>query len=285
MKKLSLLFLSSLLLAGCAGGNRAGIAFDPSVPADQRTLMEHDLSFLSSIEMPAPTSSNDLTNIGIGDFSPNSLLYFLSQRIKFIVGQEFDYTSQLYASTRPDGEPTVLVASQMTPFAATSTQVVMDNLGASLYLTSKDTSYLLYLNLEAAPNLAIRSPRVGIIRVGAGFTDANAIKNVPLEAVSNTLLRISTYFHEARHSDSNKASVAFPHASCTSGTYEGKYACEKYINGPYGIQNILMKYFYSVCQSKGCSSTEMAGLLIKIADFKTRMIGTAYGDPRPESIP
>ncbi len=275
-----------LLLTGCAGGNRAGIQFDASVPSNQKAMIEDDLNFLASVQMPTPSSANELAYIGVGDLSAESMYYFLSQRIKYIVGESFNYQSKTQKVARTDSGGTTMFASLQTqPLEANDDiKIVMLNLGGGLYLDGKDTGSLYYINLASQPMIPVSSPRVGILKVGEGLFTVNSIKGVPLDATSNRLLRIATYFHESRHSDGNGGNAAFPHATCTSGTYADEAACENNINGPYAIQVMLLNYFYSVCQARACSSTEMAGLAAQIADYKTRLIGSTYSDPRPEKF-
>jgi hypothetical protein len=121
--------------------------------------------------------------------------------------------------------------------------------------------------------------------VGSGLFTANSIPNVPLNGFANSLVRLSTYFHESRHSDGNGTTTAFPHAECPSGTFAGEDACDMNLNGPYAIQAILLKYFYNACEARGCTAIELKGLETKFDDFASRLIGSNTPDARPEALP
>ena len=104
-----------------------------------------------------------------------------------------------------------------------------------------------------------------------------------MDSLGNSLLRLSVLFHEARHSDGNGQYAAFPHATCASGDYQGLAACEENLNGPYAVQAILLRYFYSGCTN--CTDTEKQGLLLALSDFQSRLQPDAvYHDSRPEGV-
>ncbi len=135
--------------------------------------------------------------------------------------------------------------------------------------------------------IEVRGPRVGIIQIGeALFSSSYDSGSKGQDAAVNSLRRISTYFHEARHSDGNGTHAGFPHAKCTEGTYANEYACEQYLNGPYMLQSTLLDSFYNSCSSSDCDSTDKETLRLLTADKKSRLVsGAAYKDPTPERLP
>ncbi len=267
------------VLVGC-GGNSVGIRFDATVPGDQRALMEQDLQRLASIRM-APGTAADYAQIGVADFSPSSLTSWLSERTRFIVGEEFDWKQNVKIVKLSTNRVPTVIASLFSPSQLGAT-TVMWNLGSYLYLDGKDngTAYTLDLSNEV---VQVLSPRVGVIQIGEGLFTANAIDGVPKDAYANSLQRLGTYFHESRHSDFNGSDTGGPHAKCPSGDYKDLYACDQYSNGPYAIQVTLLRYFYSACT--GCSQTELEGLMLTLADYRTRLLPSPKAaDPRPERM-
>jgi len=284
VKKLAFLQWMAALafLAGCAEG--VVFQFDSSVPADQRELMELDLSRLNSIELPQ-ASTDDLATVGVGALSPIALNDWLSKRTKYIVGESFSWKVNSRIISRSAPKTPVIVAGNVLkdPFSAASAKTVMWNLGSFLYLDGKEQSQTYAIDLEAE-RMEVFTPRVGIVQIGEGLFSVNAVKNTPLDAYANSLLRIATYFHESRHTDGNGEHAAYPHTACPSGhQYAELYACENNLNGPYAIQAVLLRYFYSGCQE--CSETELAGLMLSLADYQSRVLpGAQFRDSRPEAL-
>jgi hypothetical protein len=259
--------MAVLVLVGC-GGNPLGVQFDATVPGEQKALMQTDLGRLSSLSLPSP-SSTDLYYLSLADGSSGSVTAWMQSRMRYVVGETFDYGSRAVKTT-----------SALDPTQLGATQTVMMNLGSFLYLDVKGTGkqYTLQTSSGLIP---ISTPRVNIFQIGEGLFDANSIPTVELGAYSNSLLRMATYFHEGRHSDGNGANAGFPHSSCPSGKYAGKFACENNINGPYAIQTIFLRLASQTCTD--CNSTEIAGLELSVADYASRQIGYQLPDPTPES--
>jgi hypothetical protein len=281
--KRSVWFGLILLLSACAGGNPAGIQFDASVPSNQKGLMESDLRRLPTMQLGSGTAA-DLKTIGISDLSGPSLMAYLSARVRYVVGESFDYKNSTQNSRVSDWRLN-RQAALVDPTQLAQAQTVMWNLGSFLYLGAKENKEQVQLALGFL-RLWVQSPRIAVVQVGEGMFDANAIDGVPLDATSNSFLRLATFFHEGRHSDGSGANAAFPHAICPSGDYKDLYACENNSNGPYAVQVTLMRYFYNACQTQGCSQTELTGLTLSIADHQQRILPTAtFADPTPERLP
>ncbi len=271
-----------LTLAAC-GGNGAGVQFDSSVPSDQRSLIEGDLSILDSITLP-PAQTNDLATIGVGALTPIALNDWLSKRTKLIVGEDFSWkqNASLVNRSAPTTPFVMAHAQRIDPSMTSAAKTVMWNLGSYLYLDGKDQGHGYYLDVDST-RYDVYTPRVGIVQIGEGLFTVNSIPNVAKDRMVNSYLRLGTYFHEGRHSDGNGTNAGFPHAKCPSGDYKDLYACEDNLNGPYAIQSILLGYMYQACTD--CTAAEREGLALSLADYKSRLLPSAqYRDSRPEGI-
>lgn len=278
--RLGFTFLA-FLLSACAG-NGAGVQFDSSVPAEQRELMEGDLSLLDSISLP-PATADDLGTIGVGALTPIALNDWLSKRTKLIVGEDFSWKQNASLVNRAAPKtPFIMAEGRIDPSRLGEAKTVMWNLGSYLYLDGKEQGHGYYLDVDNT-RYDVYTPRVGIVQIGEGLFTVNAISNVAKDRTVNRYLRLGTYFHEGRHSDGNGTNAGFPHAKCPSGDYSGLYACEDNLNGPYAIQAILLSYMYNGCTD--CTAAEREGLALSLADYKSRLLPTAqYRDSRPEGI-
>jgi hypothetical protein len=267
------------LLVGCST-NPLGVQFDSSVPGDQKGLMQGDLGRLSGMTLSG-ASATDLYYMSLSDTSAQSLSTWMQTRMRYVVGESFDYDTQKQKiSSNSYGETLANHLDAVDPTQLGETQTVMMNLGSYLYLDVKGTSnrYLLHTSSQT---FAITSPRIAIFQIGIGLFDANSIQGVDLSACANSVLRIATYFHEGRHDDSNGANAGFPHSTCPSGKYNGLYACESNINGPYAIQTIFLRLASQFCQ--GLNGTETSGLELSVADYASRQIGYQLPDATPET--
>lgn len=253
-----------------------GISYDVTVPADQRALIEQDLSTLNSINI---TDSSYTQVLGISDMSSLSLKKWLSDRTKFIIGQSYNDNLLAKVIQNRSFDP-MRLANELD--AETKVVTLMVNLGAAYYRQGKRDSKVYSLPMNGT-YIDIKSPRVGIIQIGEGHFSANRVSGTDLSSLANRLLRLTVLFHEARHTDGNGTNVAFPHRTCTSGTYSGNAACEANLNGPYMVELVLLNHFYSQCTN--CSSSELSTFQAKIADKLSRLTDdAAYSDPTPEAI-
>ncbi len=265
--------------AGNGTAGPLGIEIDRSVPADQRDYLVGDLEMLKSVSLAA-TNSQYVQYIGVNDFSNDSLTTWLQARVKLIVGETFDYDSASSPVEQRPYNPQLLSEDYN---AVGKIQTVMFNLGAYIYLNGKSSSTVYSLQLGTGM-FPVKSPRVGVIQIGEGLFQANAIKSSPFDSMANRFLRAAVFFHEARHTDGNGKNAAFPHAKCTTGDYAGNNACEANLNGPYIVEAIILREFYDSCSS--CTTKEADSLRAFIADNVSRLQqGAQMQDARPEAIP
>jgi len=263
-----------------------GVSYHSSVPEDQRTLIDDDLSALASMQISSQYTADDKKLVGIEDFSATSMSNWLRERIKIITGESFSYGTQtVEVALNSNQKPILYASTSSADTIVTAATTIMFNLGAKLYLEGLNASTLKYLYLSESPT-AIKTPRTGIVQIGAGLFTVNRLNSVSdLKALPNRLVRLATLFHEARHSDGNGDHVAFPHAKCSASDnrFANEYACEQFWNGPYQTEAVVLTRFYYSCSS--CSNTELSGINKFITDSYSRLQSNSpYKDPKPESL-
>ncbi len=95
--------------------------------------------------------------------------------------------------------------------------------------------------------LPITTPRVGIVRLSPRLFDGEE------DSLAGSIFRISTLFHEARHSDGHGEHSTFPHnISCPNSSLP--VGCDSVLNGAYGVQFTFLHYAIQTCDS--CSERE-----------------------------
>lgn len=256
------------------------VRIDSSVPSDQRQYLTNDFQNVEILNISHPPSGNDACYLGLTDFTGSSLSLWLRQRVKVIVGEDFDYVSNANGTSLSSFQP-VLASENL---SASNIVTLMFNLGSHLYRTGKKNNTV-YSLAVGSQSITVKSPRSGIIQIGEGLFSSTRISGKSYNSVGSSLLRIGVLFHEARHSDGNGTNAGFPHAQCTSGTYAGRSSCENNLNGPYNIEAILLTSFYNSCGAS-CDSTEKQALQLAIADSKSRLLSNpVFSDVRPERLP
>lgn len=259
--------------------NGPQVTFDSTVASDQRQLLRDDLAYLGTLGF-STSSYDELSKLGVSNLSNTTLVKFISDRIKYIVGESYDLTTNGSTTISSGGYSPTLFTEFGSEFSKVVT--VMVNTGSAAYRDGKKNKKLYTLYIDGQ-SVEVKSPRVGIIQIGVGLFTANRVKTSDLTAKVNRLMRLGTLFHESRHDDGNGTNVGFPHKLCDSGEFKGYYACENNLNGPYSIEAILMKRFYESCYN--CSETELAGLQAAAADAASRLsTNPVMPDATPEQI-
>lgn len=281
-KRWGILIGSVFLLSSCGLFNKDGvydITFDSSVPDEQKELLTGDLELIENLNFSS-VSSDDLDKIDLPELSSDSLGNFLQERIRYIVGESYNADSKrTVVSSYFSYNPSVF-ASFSTPFDKIVT--VMTNTGSSVYLAGKKSNVLYSLSV-ADETILINTTRVGIIKIGEGLFNSTKLKNSSSSSLARRLLRLSTLFHEARHSDGNGSNAGFPHTKCNYGEFSGYYACESNTNGPYNLEAMLLRHFYRACSN--CTETELSALQLAASDAASRLVyGAVKRDPQPEFV-
>ena len=255
------------------------------MPEEQRELIDADLARLSSLSLNS-VNSTDLQVISLSSFQGPELVDWLITRTRFIVGEDFDYEEQANIVGTQTYRPQVLSASINNHFLEqNSLTTIMVNIGGALYRYGKQNSRVLTLDV-GGQRVYIKSPRVGVVQIGEGLFTAWSVKSSALNSVANSLIRLSVFFHESRHSDGNGDNVTFPHALCPSWhDYSGNYSCDKSYNGPYMVDAAMLRNLRNACT--GCSNTEIQTFKAFQADAESRLLESqaTWKDIRPEQIP
>lgn len=285
------MFIGSLLFfsTGCQKNStrgfatKVGIILDGSVPENERDLIDLDVSTLSELNLSI--SNYDLQVIGVGSFSGPELVNWLTTRVNFIVGESYDYGENANILGSQTYRPQVFSKNLLEDLLEqNSLTTIMVNLGGALYRYGKQNSRLLSLDV-GGQRVYIKSPRVGVIQIGEGLFSAWSVKSSARDSLANSLIRLSVFFHEGRHSDGNGENVTFPHAMCPDWhDYGGNYSCDNSTNGPYVVDSVMLKNLQGACED--CSNTEIQTFKAFQADAESRMLsGATWKDIRPEQIP
>lgn len=175
--------------------------------------------------------------------------------------------------------------------------VVMSNIGAALYMGGKQQNQVYGMKISRgllkSPLKAIaESPRVGIIQIGEGlFMEELTLNNKNPASIANSINRLATFFHEARHSDGNGSSLGFAHSNCPPGhDYAGAAACDENLNGPYTVGATMALEMLKGCEDS-CTEREKEILKLVVLDSQNRIMKTTYKgtpatawDDAPESL-
>ncbi|NDD53331.1 hypothetical protein EBZ39_05575 [bacterium] len=285
-----LFVVGALALIGCQKNTtsgfstKVGIVLDSTVPEDQRNLIDQDLYNLSQLNLSV--TSSDLQVLNINSFSGSEMVSWFKTRVSYIVGESFDYSEQAYivgtVSYRPQIYASTLLDNDF--LAQNSLVTIMVNIGSALYRYGKNNSRVLTLDV-GGQTLYIKSPRIGVIQIGEGLFTSWSVRNTARDTLANSLIRLSVFFHEARHSDGNGDNVTFPHALCPDWhDYSGNYSCDNSANGPYVVDSIMLKNLRNACTN--CSNTEIQTFKAFQADAESRLLpNSTFKDVRPEQIP
>lgn len=270
MKALATLSLFLCLSNAFAAQKYGGISFDSSVLEFQSYYMKNDIRYLFENPVSQP-DTEFLAVTGLKSGSGDHLHNWILNRVRYVVGEYFDYESKLssnensafiYPKTAlPDG----VNANQID-----NAQTVMSNLGGAIYIYGKIDGTPISIELDDL-TLPIESPRSGLLQIGSGlFVEDLLINKSNKLAASNSISRMGTFFHEARHSDGNGRSAGFMHSKCPNGhSYEGLGACEISGNGSYTVGGLALRHMLNNC--KKCSTEEKIILSTSIADSFDRI--------------
>jgi hypothetical protein len=300
--------LSVMVLSGLLAQAASAVVIDQAVPSDQRKVILDDYQVLGKLQLQAKEEDRSIARLlGLRNLTSADLGSWLDQRVSTVVSERTELEKSVRLVSRaafypnsgsmPDIDPPVPTP---TPKPSTGSGpsfkpvVVMSNVGSAIYMYGKQSAKLLGLQLSDGKTLAVRSPRTGIIQIGEGlFLERLRVSPGRVDLQANSLGRLATFFHEARHSDGNGKSLAFAHAMCPIGhAYQGYYACEKNLNGPYTVGAKVLKLMTEACLE--CSTKEKTVLQMIQADSLSRVIPTFTRngrtmraqelDPTPEKV-
>ena len=218
--------------------------------------------------------------------SGRSLLSWLKTRMQYVLPESkrlerdlVDLGRAQYPSSPLPPISQIATASSL-PIDPVSATLVMYNAGAALYYTGKSQSRLVGLRVDGHGVVRVLSPRTGIVGIGEGLFKLP--KGTPKTSLPARVYRLSTYFHEARHSDGSGRSLGFLHVRCQSGRLAGHHACDNNGNGPYSVGAVVSALFAWNCQALGCTPAEESAIIAETLDSQQRVIkqrSDGWGDP------
>lgn len=282
MKILAVLALATTLTQAYAAQEFGGMKFHSTVDREQFEAMRADLKYLYQ----NPVTTVDADFLRIAQLSANNgpaMHNWLLNRVRYIIGERYTLDDNNVVQARGKFPATPLPDAPEEPETPTKSspnkggdepssdiKTVMTNMGGALYTLGKEHNIFFGLKFDGELVYAT-SPRTGILQVGEGLFDPNFRYNENLIAPSNSVSRLATLFHEARHSDGTGKSTSFGHSLCPKGhPYFGHYACESSSNGSYTIGALSQRSLLTNCG--GCSTKEKAALTAAVADSFSRLI-------------
>jgi len=294
----SRLFLALVLFVPTFAWSR-NILYSASIPRDEIELLNTDLVRPMDLVDDIPDFKELL---GVGDLSRQSLLGWITERVGYLVAETEDINglvSQKYEYQNPGILPEFEIPKGLTEIPLRSSPdhlpsrpgVVMSNIGVHIYYRGKEKHTLMdyafqdSLSPSQKTLLAIKSPRVGILQIGKELF-SRRINEGDERALSNSIFRLATLFHEAHHSDGKAKSLGFFHALCPKGSdYNNINACDSAANGPYHIEALFIRQAILACQlEKTCSDDEIERLAYIGVDLESRVLSDAIWDGTPEGI-
>lgn len=220
--------------------------------------MDKDLEVLENLEFFRDADAETLKVMGLSSLDSKSATNWLEKRVAYVIEQtdwkkiekSIKIEESFFNFENQNIEPTI---EQATSAPTSEGVVVMSNLGAALYYAGKSSkslfSYPVKLGLLKKETVKFSSPRAGLIMIGDGhFMDRFDHDKDNKKAKANSFGRLSTFFHEARHSDGAGENLGFFHAVCPDGhDFQGYNACDRNLNGPYAVGAQMTKEFLKNC--------------------------------------
>lgn len=267
MKKIAIVSLALVVSSLAQAGERfGGIDFHSSMPASQIKALKADLTYL--FRNPVTVVDGDFKDIsGLSRVDGINMHNWVLNRVKYIVGQDYQLNSRNVVTKKGHKFPSTPLPDLS---AYQEALVIMSNIGSAVYLSGKFDNTLYGLKLDGDVVYG-KSTRVGILQVGEGlFHERFMINKEPLSA-ANSISRLGTLFHEARHSDGNSKHTGFIHDKCPSGhPYAGLAACEASSNGSYSLGAYAERNLLKNCTT--CSVEDKTVLTAAIADNLGRIM-------------
>ncbi len=249
-----------------------GFIFSTQFSTENIQLLKDDIDF--AYLLPEMRDSNNFKKLSeiktidgpnIHNWLLNRIRYFVPEQVDFeilfgLTGQSYKYrTSNVLSALDRNGTR-----------RTEKTTVLATNLGGAFYLYGRQNKTLgtATINGKTKP---ILSPRIGVVQLGDAYFEKENIPNLDPKATINRFYRLSTLFHEARHSDGNGPSTGFLHVNCPKGhAYEGERACDKLENGAYGLEARFDRMLSKNCHQ--CSVADIEILRVMALDNFSRLI-------------
>jgi hypothetical protein len=300
------------------------LQYQSEVGGDRSEALNEAISSLYAVNLDQ--NSNNAAALTammkISDAKPSTLQDWLEVRAHYIVNDNFEpgqhtrTTNQPIQYPFPNDIPDV-IAVDLPPKGALppqqpvlhvletsddqstdqSSSLMMLNTGTQLYFYGKQAKVPLFLDLSGIGNVAVTSPRIGLVEIGPGLF--SFFQNYNVQNILKDIFRVSILFHEARHSDGHGKSLGFMHAKCPAelAEYAGMNVCDGATNGAYTIGALLLKNMAISC-GDACTAKTKNVLRAVFYDTASRVLnryqlpntsaetkaGTDWDDA-PESLP
>lgn len=310
--------IASLLAASAALNvtSASEIMLSKAIKSELRQKIEHDLDVIENFKFTERASSQTLRTLGIISLNSASATEWLNKRVSYIISEnalsvfnllvkrviyverkDVDFPNAGIIPYSIDEGTSKNITEISNGLNAEEGFTVMSNIGTALYLSGKNERQVYGIKvsrgfLRKSERVAVNSPRAGIIQIGEGlFAPELTVNRENTDALSNSIFRLGTFFHEARHSDGNGKSLGFMHATCPAKhDYEGQPACDENLNGPYTVGALMMTEMTKSCDDN-CSEKDKQTLKLLILDSANRILtkthkrekATAW-DATPESL-
>ncbi|MBC7714388.1 MAG: hypothetical protein H7177_13670 [Rhizobacter sp.] len=293
MKKL--LVASLLVTSALAHAN--DIQLSRGIKSDLRDKIERDMNILDNFKFSSNTEARTLAIMGVSTLNAQTAGDWLNTRVNYVIeenalstlklllkktiqvereGVSFPNAGILPYSLDPQNNASTLFDAKNNEDGV----VVMSNIGSGLYMAGKNDGKVYALKvsrglLKKATKVVVESPRAGIIQIGEGlFMKEITVNNDNPNSIANSINRLGTFFHEAKHSDGNGSSLGFAHSKCPTGhDLAGAYACDENENGPYSIGAAMTKEMLKSCDDT-CTPREKEILKVIILDSESRVMHT-----------
>lgn len=289
MKKI----IMAALLATTSLAQANDIYLSEKIKNSMRNKLLNDMTVLDNLKYKE-ANPRTLEVLGIPALNTASSVKWLNDRVNYVIEEnalsllkllikKTIYVEQEGVSF-PNGD--ILPYSQDPRNQLTTAEeqgvIVMSNMGAAMYMSGKSNRTLYGMKvsrglLKKQIKVVIDSPRSGVIQVGEGlFLKQLTVNNDNPGSVANSLNRLATFFHEARHSDGNGSSLAFAHSKCPTGhDMAGAYACDENLNGPYTVGALMTTEMLKACDDS-CSEREKEILKLIALDSAGRVMKTTH---------
>jgi len=310
-------FILATLLATTSLAQANDIVLSEKIKNSLKSKIERDMNVLDNLKLK-DAAPRTLEVMGVSALNATTASKWLNDRVNYVIEEDalsimkLLFKKTIYIEQQnvsfPNGN--VLPYSQdpknqllETPLVSEPAAkdegvfTVMSNMGAALYMGGKSSNTLYGMKvsrglLKKQIRVTVDSPRAGIIQVGEGLFHKQLTVNPENEnALANSLNRLATFFHEARHSDGNGASLAYAHSKCPAGhELADEYACDESLNGPYTVGALMTVEMIKSCEDN-CSEREKEILKLIALDSAGRVMQTTKKgtpavdwDASPESL-
>lgn len=293
----------SFILTTITSAIASDITLSKSINKDLRSKIERDLNLIDGFKFKTKANNQTLKVLEINNLDAQTATDWLNQRVNYIVSENaLSFFNLLFMKTifvekenidypNPNAIPYSIVLNAQKSFT------VMSNIGTALYLTGKKQRLIYGMKisrgfLKSSEKVTVTSPRTGIIQIGEGlFAPELTINKNNQDALANSISRLGTFYHEARHSDGNGLSLGFTHAICPKGhDFEGQAACDENLNGPYTVGALMIAEMAKACEEK-CPESDKETLKLLVIDSANRIMTTTRKgeistdwDSSPESL-